>query len=499
MNKVVCIVMLLAGSLLKAQHKGPIAEYTFNDGSTHDGKRKHDAKAYSVLFVDDRFGNHNSAVYTHGSPGSYLNLGTDTALKFPAATISLWIKVDYLMFSGKGIPFNPIIVTKNNNKEDFCEAYAQALDFNVKRFNTTTNLSEEKQVTLSSKDTVVFGQWYHLVTAYDDDSLYFYIDGKLNAKIGKGYRTTFLKNDSIVIGTTAAVKNERYLRGAVDDIMLYDRVLSPQEVYDLYATPDPNRYHIYFTWLVRILVAAGIIALISWLVIRRQKQNLEKEKEKSRVDSKMLELETRALRSQMNPHFVFNSLNTLQRFILQEDFKNSHHYLSKFSLLMRKLLESSSSDAISLADEIVVLNQYIEIEKLRFSNQFEFSVSSTVPLPEETHIPFMMVQPFAENAIWHGLLHKEGVCFLKVHFTEHDEKRIKCTIEDNGVGIKRSEAKKRFVGKKSMGIELIRQRTALLEKSVGVESTFSITDKSDRGVTGESGTIVEIIIPKLNS
>jgi LytS/YehU family sensor histidine kinase len=220
------------------------------------------------------------------------------------------------------------------------------------------------------------------------------------------------------------------------------------------------------------------------------------QEEQNRVNARLNELETKAIRSQMNPHFIFNSLNTLQHFILEENFSKSNLYLTKLSSLLRRLIESSLSDLVSLSDEVEILTSYIEIESMRFDNSFRYEVKTDVRQPEEIYIPFMLVQPFVENAIWHGLLPKKGDRFVSVHFSELDKDSIVCVVEDNGIGRRNTTDGKNPFKRKSVAIEFIRQRLELLQKSTGIASSVEITDTKD-ALGNVSGTKVVVKIPKL--
>lgn len=474
-----------------------VAKFTFNTANaTNEINGKH-AKAPSVLYVEDRFGNARSACYLHGSPGSYLNLGCDPELKPVKATIALWVKIDIAMYGGTGYQFNPIVLTKNNNGDDFCEAYSISYNYEAKKTVVATTLSEKRQVQLYDDDTLTLREWHHVVMAYNDDSLFFYVDGKLNSAIAKGFRSVFLSTDSVMIGNSASKKNDRFLCGGVDDIMIYNRVLSAQEIEDLYNLPDPNKRTIYLRWFYKLLGVIALVALLSWLVISRNKQKLKKVVEKNKINARLNELETRAIRAQMNPHFIFNSLNTLQRFILEDDTANAHIYLTQFSELLRKLLESSMADSISLKEEIEILTQYIEIEKLRFGNSFNFIIHSDIEHPETIFIPFMLIQPLVENAIWHGLLPKEKDQVLSISFTNVTDSLIICAVEDNGVGRTYATKQAHTSNKKSMALDFIKQRLEIIEKATGIKGRLVIVDKLNAD-NESTGTLVEILIPKIN-
>lgn len=251
-----------------------------------------------------------------------------------------------------------------------------------------------------------------------------------------------MSGDSIIIGNSANKKNERYLCGSVDDISIYDRVISREEVSVLYEAPNPNRYNIYFKWLTALFVFVIILLIISKVISRRLQIKLKKEQEKNEITAKLNKLETKVIRTQMNPHFMFNSLNTLQRFILEKDMDSAHLYLTKFSKLLRKILESSTSDSMSLSEEIEILNHYVELECLRSENSFSYQIINKVQNPEKTLIPIMLVQPFVENAIWHGLMAKKENRQLTVTFESFDDARISCTVDDTGVGREHSYIRK---------------------------------------------------------
>lgn len=500
----IVVLSVFTGDSFAQEDSGIAARINFNDGvgiNEISGKR---VKLVNALFVTDRFGNRRSAAYMHGSPGSYLNLGTDKELKPETGSISLWFKIEVVILSGKGYPFNPIILTKNGvldtngRNDDFFEAYAMAYDLNVHRLTVASTQSEQLQVNVHSIDTVILYKWHHVVMTYDFNYLSLYVDGVLNARLPKKFKTVFSPTDSVMVGNTGNRKNDRYFCGAVDDITIYNRVISPDEVRELYNAPNPNSLGIYLKWLQWAVVFVLTVALVVWFISLRLRKNAELQKEKNKVNARMNELETRAIRTQMNPHFMFNALNTLQRFILEEDIENANSYLVRFSGLLRKLLESSAAESISLKEEMEILNDYVEIEKLRFDKSFEFRMETNLSEPNKVYIPFMLIQPFVENAIWHGLLPKEGKRTLMVTFSEMDETKLICRIEDNGVGRKNSLNQKDPFRKKSMAIEFVKQRLEILEKATGIACRVNIIDKEDEAKSS-LGTVIEIIIPKIKN
>jgi LytS/YehU family sensor histidine kinase len=198
----------------------------------------------------------------------------------------------------------------------------------------------------------------------------------------------------------------------------------------------------------------------------------------------------------MNPHFFYNALNTIQAFIFTNDKTRANNYLAKFSKLTRLILENSEKETITLQDEINALQLYLELEKMRFSDTFEFSIQTNENLDSEfIEIPPMLIQPYVENAIKHGLLHLETNRMLKINFTFID-KLLTVTIDDNGVGRKRSGEinSMKHEKPKSFSSKANQSRLEILNKGrtskIGVEYIDKITGN---GVS--AGTTVTLTIP----
>lgn len=248
---------------------------------------------------------------------------------------------------------------------------------------------------------------------------------------------------------------------------------------------------------------AGLMLLffgaVFWNVKSKQKANsvLAAEKlrtEKANAAHKMVELELQSLRTQLNPHFMFNSLNAIQELILMEDNENSHIYLARFSDLLRMLLDNATVSFIPLKKEIEFLNLYLSLEKLRIPDlEYRIEVDDDIN-SSATLIPNMMLQPYIENAIWHGLSHKKGSRELTIKATLR-EHAIIFSVEDNGVGRKKAlELKSQYRKEhKSKGMELLSKRFNLLSREFGAEIQTSVIDLESN--TGPQGTLVKIIVP----
>jgi ligand-binding sensor domain-containing protein len=202
------------------------------------------------------------------------------------------------------------------------------------------------------------------------------------------------------------------------------------------------------------------------------------------------------LRQQMNPHFIFNTLNSIQYFLLDEDTTSSLTYLAKFAKLMRIILDNSQHTFISIEDEIRGLELYLELESLRFEKSFDYEVTIDKDVNSFNYkIPALLLQPYVENSIRHGLLHKKDKGYLKVHIKKH-EKALFCLIEDNGIGRKKSEEIKMKKGPmtKSLGSKITEDRINILNSLYSDEIDVHYHDlKDDQGVP--HGTRVEIKLP----
>jgi LytS/YehU family sensor histidine kinase len=344
-------------------------------------------------------------------------------------------------------------------------------------------------------EPLTLDEWHHLVMTYSDTALCLYIDGNLESTSKKNFRSMFWPGDSVVVGTTANKKNVRSLAGYVDDISIYNKVLSADAISELYKEGDPNRLR---DLVVIILASATGMALIILLIVRKFRRVLEKEKEKNRIQRQVYEMETRVLKAQMNPHFIFNSMNSIQQFILINDNENANTYLVKFARLLRKILESSTDENITLENEVDILNKYIEIESLRFERAFSYEITVDDKLSRsDTRIPHMLIQPFVENAIWHGLLMKENSKNLKITFEYVNQVSLCCTIDDNGAGRNAEKVAVNVSKQKSLGVHFTSQRLELMRKEWGGEYGVEIIDKvGEQGASAGTRVIIRIPILK---
>jgi len=248
-------------------------------------------------------------------------------------------------------------------------------------------------------------------------------------------------------------------------------------------------------WFLSLLTLAGL-ALIAWFYKSKVKQIRRKaarEKERLEMEKNLLGLEQKALQLQMNPHFIFNALNSIQALISQQDNKKARYQLAKFSKLMRSILENSRETLIPLESEIETLENYLNIEKSSKGDAFDFEIEVDDRLdPEEVMIPPMMIQPFVENAIIHGVAHVKEGGEIKIKF-ELKGVLLECSVEDNGIGRAAASKIKSQVEHqhKSAALKVTQERLDIMNPS-NSKSLEIIDIVHPDGVAGGTKVIVRI-------
>lgn len=247
------------------------------------------------------------------------------------------------------------------------------------------------------------------------------------------------------------------------------------------------------TWWFYSLCILGISGLIYGIYRFKISQVKREEAIKTEMNKQLANSEMKALRSQMNPHFIFNSLNSIKYYILQNDSEIASKYLNQFSKLIRQILNNSQQDFISLADEIESLKLYLEMEVLRFGGKvrYEFKIAENID-SELLTIPTMIIQPFIENAIWHGLMHKEKGGNVKILIETIDESQLKIIVEDDGVGRKKAaELKSKSATKsKSLGLKITEERVRLLNQNYDLRMNVEIEDLLDNQAVAQGTRVI---------
>ena len=401
------------------------------------------------------------------------------------------IKRPYVDSSGLiYIGFNQALQTFHPDSLAKKEIYTYKLivnDFKVNNVNLASNVNYVKKLVLKPKENYL--QFQYAAITHDNPQ-----------QLNYSYKLDGFDDKWINAGTATSGNYNNLPSG---DYILKIKIHDNKEPNDTNYFELPiiiSGYWYKTTWFKFLI--GGIFFLLIYLALRYRIGMLHKEARlKAEFAQKMAEVEMRALRSQMNPHFIFNSLSSINRYIVKSDNKKASEYLTKFSKLIRLILDNSAADIVSIEKELQSLQLYIEMEALRFDHVFTYTIEVDDLIDqEESFIPSMLVQPYVENAIWHGLLHKEcGGGKLTITLSKISETLLAAQIEDNGIGRqKATEMKsKETWNKKSYGMQISRDRLALLNHSNGESASVLIEDLADENGIA-SGTRVILHIPMKN-
>jgi tetratricopeptide (TPR) repeat protein len=262
------------------------------------------------------------------------------------------------------------------------------------------------------------------------------------------------------------------------------------EIEQLQVQKTKQRNYYLFGGTLLLLVVTGVIIIIIYKRIR------DKEQLTTNFKKQLAQAETKALRAQMNPHFIFNSLNSINSFVMDQKHEIASEYLIKFSKLIRLILDNSRSEAISIEKELETLKLYVLLESARFDNKFKcvYHIAEDVNT-NSIMIPPMLLQPFVENAIWHGLMQKEGEGTITVEIKKENEEFLNISISDDGIGREKAAAlKSKSATHKSHGLKVTSQRIEMMNKLNSSGAKVNIMDLKDQQGNA-SGTKVELIIP----
>ena len=295
--------------------------------------------------------------------------------------------------------------------------------------------------------------------------------------------------DTLVLAKDKLIYNQTQLALAATDKSLNEQKAKTQSAYNL---------------ILSILLFAGLIITGTFWQIFRTRMRHERDKataDKLRLEASILrtqlESEIKLLRAQMNPHFIFNALNSINNFLLYNDTTNASHYLARFSKLVRLVLENARSEKITLKNELSTLELYMQFEALRFSDKikYQINIDPTIDI-EDVRIPPLLLQPYVENSIWHGLMHKDEGGHIKINILPLNEDKICIEIEDDGTGrpvasgIKSKSATKN----KSYGMQITAERVQLLDEMYKTKTLISVNDLFDNA-GNVCGTKVRMEIP----
>jgi tetratricopeptide (TPR) repeat protein len=247
-------------------------------------------------------------------------------------------------------------------------------------------------------------------------------------------------------------------------------------------------------FLIIIIIIGGAL-LVSVLLLVLLRNNSRKKQKVMEFEKSKLEYEQKALRAQMNPHFIFNALNSIQHYILSNETQYAYDYLAKFSKLIRQVLVNSEHNTISLKKELELMRLYVDLEQRRFKNRFEYEIKCDDDLLlDDIVIPVMLIQPFVENAIWHGIMNldetKKGKLLISLDLQDNV---LIISVEDNGVGRKKSAQLKTNNEHESVGMLFSQKRLEILKSLNDMDTRVTMTDLYDENGIA-SGTRVELFL-----
>lgn len=324
------------------------------------------------------------------------------------------------------------------------------------------NLAVKNGKTTEAKNTLLQLLAYYKSTGKNKESLALHEDFLNNFE-------QLIKIDTTLIDAKTFQITEDKIRQLVKEKSLKDELISKKNTFNYFLMGS----------MVLLLLLLGLIAKALFSIKKKNK-----------------EIALQSLRREMNPHFIFNSLNSVNQFISQNKELEANKYLTSYSTLMRNNMENSNKDFITLSNEIEQLKKYLELEHLRFEDKFDFEITVDENLDTDaTFIPNMIIQPHLENAIWHGLRYLENKGLLLLKFQLRD-KKVAVVIDDNGIGLVKSSQLKTLNQKVhiSRGLTNTKERIALLNDLYKTAISFDIQEKK----LPDTGTIAIINFPLLD-
>lgn len=378
-----------------------------------------------------------------------------------------------LGFSGYVTRFNPYNVKTNTEKPNVI-----LIDIKIDGKETEPEKrGNGNRITLNAGTKIL--NIHFAITNYTapQENDYYY-------KLGANASWQLVKNGDIALGSLPNGRYNLYLKGCNND-----GVFSNEETVSILALP-----HWYETLWFKLLSLIGVIALITLLVRRR----IKRIRTQSAFKQKLVESELKAIRAQMNPHFIFNVLNSIESYVVENDAKSASLMIQKFAGLCRLVLESSTQSFVTADREWKAIKLYTELEAVRFNNQFafQFSYDESIDM-QKLMVPPMLFQPLIENAIHHGLrnyLNTDGL--VSIQLLRRNEKVV-FIVTDNGIGLNATKNQKinHLLKQKSLAIKGIQERIAAINTSTGtIAASFKIRELTENG---QSGTVAELTLPSI--
>ncbi len=273
-----------------------------------------------------------------------------------------------------------------------------------------------------------------------------------------------------------------------------DSLQDAHEKRELLAKAEVNRQS-----TIKNAIGWGSVALfaaaVAGFVLYKKRNDARQRQQEAEFKTEVINTEMKALRAQMNPHFIFNSLNSIGDYITKNNVPEADRYLGKFARLMRMILENSEQKQVPLSEDLKALELYMQLERLRMNNQFDYTIQVDDAInAEETMVPPLLLQPFVENSIWHGLAHKQGNGKLLIHIQSQHEDMIKCSVEDDGIGRAQSALVKTAGPNEStsLGMKITQARIDILNRIENSKAAVNIIDL-------QQGLRVELLLPLIKA
>ena len=382
--------------------------------------------------------------------------------------------------------------------------YPQALQNLLQGLDLHKKLNDRNEIMRTQLDVAkayLFQGNYTAALSYAREGLAIALQTRTRHIIRDGYQISYAAYDNMHENDSAYLYYRRHI--SLKDSVLNDQIKGKFAAYNyekkiesINKEKEIQQVRLQNEMFTKKVLVGGVLCLLvsgtilfrnTILKRRNEKQRLEHELEMQKLESEKArvalqqqatELEMQALRAQMNPHFIFNSLNSINRFILQNNKAQASVYLTKFSKLVRMILQNSQASLITLESELESLELYLDLEALRFNYQFAYRISVPKDMDIEVlKVPPLIIQPYAENAIWHGLMHKEEKGLLDIEISQ-DGDYLFVKITDDGIGRKHAAelASKSATRHKSMGLKITADRIAMLHRLNESESPVTTND-----------------------